>query len=55
MCDEKKEEKIDNQVKNFVVKGRTLAVTEDWLNRFDKLRVIDSLNNEGTNSLVMDE
>ena len=31
---------------------RYKAISEDWLNRFDELQVIDSSNNEGINSRV---
>ena len=50
---ESRRKKTTAASKNFLWKeGFYKAVSEDWLNRFDELQVIDSSNNEGTNSRV---
>ena len=56
VCDENEtKQKNDSCVKNFVVKERTFIIRpyqENGCTDFDELRIIDSSNNEGTNSLL---
>ena len=55
VCDENERKKNDCRVKNFCGRKDFIRLYQKTGTNFDKLQVIDSSNNEGTNSRVMGE